>query len=40
MIKNICLNNYDKDREEYCKKYNILLNNNLKNINLYDICYF
>lgn len=40
MIKNICLNNYDKDREEYCKKYNIIYDNNLKNINMFDISYF
>jgi hypothetical protein len=39
MIKNICLHNYDKNREEYCKKNNIQNDDSLKNINMFDICY-
>lgn len=39
MIKNICLNNYDKDRIEYCKKYNINYDNNLNNIDMFNICF-
>lgn len=39
MIKNICLNNYDKDRKEYCEKYNIKYNDNLNKIDMFNICF-
>lgn len=39
IIKNICLNSFDKDREDYCKINKINIPFNLKNINMFDICY-
>jgi hypothetical protein len=39
IIKHICLNNYDKDREEYCINNNIYFDNDLNNINMFDLCF-
>jgi hypothetical protein len=40
MIKHMCIHNYDKDREEYCKKNNIKNKDFLIYINMFDMCYF